>query len=73
MLHSNPKAKFVTRVVQFGSEPLYDNAINPKDLAAQVRAAKADLASLQIPVTVSDMAYGWQLVSAFFFLTVHIR
>jgi hypothetical protein len=24
ILHSNPKAKFVTRVLQFGSEPLFD-------------------------------------------------
>jgi len=61
VLHSNPKAKFVTRVVQFGSEPLYDNAIDPEDLAAQVRSAKANLASLHIPVTISEMAYGWQV------------
>ena len=62
LLHSNPKAKFVTRVVQFGSEPLYDNVLDPKDLAAQVRAAKITLTSLHIPVTISEMAYGWQEV-----------
>lgn len=59
-LHSNPKAKFVTRVVQFGSEPLYDYVLSPDDLASQVTQAKATLADLGIPVTVSDMAYGYQ-------------
>jgi hypothetical protein len=61
-LHSNPKAKFVTRVVQFGSEPLFDWVLDPPVLAAQVVAAKANLSSLQIPVTVSDMAYSYQEV-----------
>lgn len=59
-LHSNPKAKFVTRVVQFGSEPLFDHVLPPAQLASQVQQAKAKLASLGIPVTVSDMAYGFQ-------------
>jgi len=59
-LHSNPKAKYVTRVVQFGSEPLFDDVLSPEDLAAQVTSAKAKLADLNIPVTVSDMAYGYQ-------------
>jgi hypothetical protein len=59
-LHSNPKAKFVTRVVQFGSEPLYDNALSPNELAAQVWSAKVNLSSLNIPVTVSELAYGYQ-------------
>lgn len=60
-LHSNPKAKYVTRVVQFGSEPLYDYALDPRELASQVRQAKADLLSLEIPVTISEMAYGYQV------------
>ncbi|GAW02267.1 glycoside hydrolase family 17 protein [Lentinula edodes] len=34
-LHSNLKAPFVTRVVQFGSEPLYDGVLSPQDLADQ--------------------------------------
>ncbi|KAJ6577558.1 glycoside hydrolase superfamily [Mycena capillaripes] len=51
ILHSNPKAKFVTRVLQFGSEPLYDWVLT---------AAKANLSSLHIPVTISEMAYGYQ-------------
>ncbi|KAI0071644.1 hypothetical protein K474DRAFT_1712284 [Panus rudis PR-1116 ss-1] len=59
-LHNNPKAKFVTRGVQFGSEPLFDSVLSPDDLAAQVKSAKSNLASLGIPVTVSEMAYGYQ-------------
>ncbi|KAM5531861.1 hypothetical protein V8D89_014491 [Ganoderma adspersum] len=59
-LHSNPKAKFVTRAVQFGSEPLLDGVLSPSDLVAQVRSAQNQLASLGIPVTVSDMQYSFQ-------------
>lgn len=59
-LHSNPKAKFVTRVVQFGSEPLFDHVLPPGELAAQVLSAKKSLSSLNIPVTVSELAYGYQ-------------
>ena len=59
-LHSNPKAKFVTRAVQFGSEPLFDHVLPAGTLASQVQSAKQNLASLGIPVTVSDMAYGYQ-------------
>jgi hypothetical protein len=61
-LHENPKAAYVTRVVQFGSEPLFDYALDPKELAAQVEKAKADLSSLRIPVTISELAYGYQEV-----------
>ncbi|KAJ8462146.1 hypothetical protein ONZ45_g18041 [Pleurotus djamor] len=59
-LHANPKAKYVTRVLQFGSEPLFDWVLSPDDLAKQVTQAKANLSSLGIPVTVSEMAYGYQ-------------
>ncbi|PWN37625.1 B-(1-6) glucan synthase [Meira miltonrushii] len=59
-LHSNPKAKFVTRGVQFGSEPLYDWVMSGTDLAKQVKSAQANLKDLSINVTVSDMAYGYQ-------------
>ncbi|KAF8161209.1 hypothetical protein B0H34DRAFT_796031 [Crassisporium funariophilum] len=59
-LHSNPRAKFVTRVLQFGSEPLFDNVLSPEDLTNQVQLAKANLSSLGIPVTVSELAYGYQ-------------
>ena len=59
-LHSNPLAPFVTRVVQFGSEPLFDSVLSPNDLAKQVNLAKQNLSSLHINVTVSEMAYGYQ-------------
>jgi hypothetical protein len=65
-LHSNPKAKYVTRVVQFGSEPLFDYVLDPKELASQIRQAKTNLSSLEIPVTISEMAYGYQVVWSIF-------
>ena len=78
-LHSNPKAQFVTRGVQFGSEPLFDSVLSPKDLAEQVLAAKKDLASLGIPVTVSELAYGYQknggaqdVLDALDFINIHM-
>ncbi|KAG9318073.1 hypothetical protein JVU11DRAFT_138 [Chiua virens] len=55
-----PKAKFITRGVQFGSEPLFDDVLPHSELALQVRSAKARLARVQIPVTVSELAYGYQ-------------
>ena len=60
-LHSNPKAKFVTRAVQFGSEPLLDGVLPASQLASQVKAAQDNLASLKIPVTVSDMQWSFQM------------
>ncbi|KAJ3841837.1 glycoside hydrolase superfamily [Lentinula raphanica] len=60
-LHSNPKAPFVTRAVQFGSEPLYDSVLSPQDLADQVWNARYQLSDLRIPVTVSDLAYSYQV------------
>ncbi len=59
-LHANPLAKFVTRVLQFGSEPLFDNVLPHDQLAEQVMLAKANLSSLGIPVTVSELAFGYQ-------------
>jgi exo-beta-1,3-glucanase (GH17 family) len=60
-LHANPKAKFVTRVLQFGSEPLFDGVLPVDELTAQVEMAKANLSSLGIPVTVSELAFGYQV------------
>ena len=78
-LHSNPKAKFVTRVVQFGSEPLFDGVLPHDQLAAQVLAAKKNLSSLGIPVTVSELAYGYQerggaqdVLDAIDFINIHM-
>lgn len=59
-LQNNPLAKYVTRSVQFGSEPLFDWVLDPDQLAEQVLAAKKKLAPLGIPVIVSEMAYGYQ-------------
>ncbi|KAL4070085.1 glycoside hydrolase family 17 protein [Scleroderma yunnanense] len=78
-LHNNPKAPFVTRGVQFGSEPLFDNVLTHQQLASQVQQAKSNLQDLQIPVTVSELAYGYQerggaqdVLDAIDFINVHM-
>ncbi|KAF5367137.1 hypothetical protein D9758_003870 [Tetrapyrgos nigripes] len=58
-LWSNPKAKFVTRVVQFGSEPMFDSVLSVGNLAAHIWDLKGKIAALGIPITVSEMAYGY--------------
>jgi hypothetical protein len=60
ILHNNPKGKFVTRVVQIGTEPLFDDVITPQALTTQVINAKSNLSDIGIPVTVSELAYGYQ-------------
>ncbi|KAF9222678.1 hypothetical protein BS17DRAFT_796486 [Gyrodon lividus] len=78
-LTTNTKAKFITRGVQFGSEPLYDNVLSHSELASQVTSAKAQLAGVQIPVTVSELAYGYQerggaqdVLDAIDFINIHM-
>ena len=78
-LHNNPKAPFVTRGVQFGSEPLFDSVLPHEELARQVLQAKDELSSLGIPVTVSEMAYGYQkyggaqdVLDAIDFVNIHM-
>jgi len=58
---------------------LFDNVLSPDDLAAQVVAAKANLSSLNIPVTVSELAYGYQerggaqnVLDALDFINIHM-
>ena len=47
-------------MLQFGSEPLFDWVLTPNQLATQILAAKKNLSSLGIPVTISELAYGYQ-------------
>lgn len=47
-------------MVQFGSEPLYDSVLPVATLAGEVTNAAKNLSSLGIPVTISEMAYGYQ-------------
>ncbi|KAF7979783.1 hypothetical protein HWV62_40820 [Athelia sp. TMB] len=63
-ISTNPKSKFVTRVVQFGSEPLFDSVLPAKTLASQVTAYKKKLEPYQINVTVSELVYGFEETSA---------
>ena len=53
---------FVTRALQFGSEPLFDRMLSPAKLTLEVQAAKKELAGFHIPVTVSDFAYSFKTV-----------
>lgn len=78
-LTSNPKAKFVTRGVQFGSEPLFDNVLPHEELASQVLSAKSQLSGVGIPVTVSELADGYQerggaqdVLDAIDFINIHM-
>ncbi|KAI0278474.1 glycoside hydrolase superfamily [Russula aff. rugulosa BPL654] len=59
-LHNNPKGKFVTRVVQMGTEPLFDDVITAQALTTQVNNAKQNLSDIGVLVTVSELAYGYQ-------------
>jgi hypothetical protein len=52
----------VTRLVQFGSEPLFDDVLPSSALGAQVVAATKNLSSLKIQVDISELAFGWQEV-----------
>ena len=77
-LTTNPTAMFVTRGVQFGSEPLYDNVLPHAELASQVTSLEAQLAGVQIPVTVSELAYGYQergaqdVLNAIDYINIHM-
>ena len=52
----------MTRLVQFGSEPLFDSVLAPSILGDQVAAAMKNLSSLHIQVDISELAYAWQKV-----------
>ena len=60
---------------------MFDYALDPRELARQVKLAKTDLAALAIPVTVSELAYGFQsrmkdgsqdVIDAIDFVDVHM-
>jgi len=63
-LHTNPKGKFITRVVQMGTEPLFDDVITPQALTTQVINAKKNFSDIGVQVTVSELAYGYQVRNA---------
>ena len=61
------------------SEPLFDNVLSPANLTEQVILAKQNLSSLNIPVTVSELAYGYQerggaqdVLAAIDFINIHM-
>lgn len=46
--------------MQFGSEPLFDGVLSPSQLTTQVKDLQSKLKGVSIPVTVSELAYGYQ-------------
>ncbi|PWN41898.1 glycoside hydrolase [Ceraceosorus guamensis] len=66
-IKSNPKAPFVVRTVQFGSEPLFDWAISADGLADQINDVKQKLSQFitgqptAMQVSTSEMPYGYQI------------
>ncbi|KAK4046943.1 hypothetical protein OIV83_005734 [Microbotryomycetes sp. JL201] len=60
-IKTNPKAAWVIRNVAVGSEPLFDWALSPWDLSQAVYNVRSQLAEFSIPVTVSEMPYGYQI------------
>ncbi|KDN51369.1 glycoside hydrolase family 17 protein [Tilletiaria anomala UBC 951] len=61
-LTTNPKAPFVVRLVQFGSEPLFDYVLPVNELMSEVVRAQQILGgpNIAIDVTISELAYGYQ-------------
>jgi exo-beta-1,3-glucanase (GH17 family) len=47
-----------------GTEPLFDDVITPQALTTQVINAKNNLSDIGVNVTVSEMAYGYQVRNA---------
>ena len=47
-----------------GTEPLFDDVITPQALTTQVTNAKQNLSDIGVQVTVSELAYGYQVRNA---------
>lgn len=60
IIKTNPRAPYVIRGIQFGSEPLFDQVLPPRTLAKEVRALQKSVHPFGINVTVSDLVYGFQ-------------
>jgi hypothetical protein len=72
-LRFNPKARFVTREVRFGSEHLFDHAIDAGQLVEEMKSAKAKLADLKIPAMVSEMGFAFERVSLTYLFAVSLE
>jgi len=58
-IQNNSLAPYVVRSVDVGSEPLFDQVLSPPDLAKQVRNVRSKLSKYGIPVSISEMQYGY--------------
>lgn len=59
-LTTNPKAPYVVKLVQFGSEPLFDSVLPVNSLVSEIVRAQTILYGTGIDVTISELAYGYQ-------------
>jgi exo-beta-1,3-glucanase (GH17 family) len=58
---TNPRAPWVVRNVAVGSEPLFDWALDPDSLAAQIYGLRQKLSMYGIKTTISEMPFGYQI------------
>ncbi|KAG0149243.1 hypothetical protein CROQUDRAFT_40079 [Cronartium quercuum f. sp. fusiforme G11] len=60
-IKKNSLAPYVIKAVTLGSEPLYDGVIDVEALTQELKALKFKLAPYEIPLTISEMTYGFQI------------
>ncbi|KAF8303315.1 hypothetical protein DL93DRAFT_453633 [Clavulina sp. PMI_390] len=58
-MKTNPLAPYVIRSIDVGSEPLFDFALNPSELATQVLYVKNQTSAYPVMVATSEMQYGY--------------
>ncbi|KAH9812873.1 glycoside hydrolase superfamily [Melampsora americana] len=59
-IRKNKWAPYVIRVITLGSEPLFDEVLNVKELTDELKKLSNELKPYGIPVTISEMTYGFQ-------------
>ncbi|CAH7672209.1 glycoside hydrolase superfamily [Phakopsora pachyrhizi] len=60
-IKQNSKAPYVIRAVTVGSEPLFDEVLELDSIVKLINDLKVQLKPYKIPVTLADMAYGFQM------------
>lgn len=61
IIQNNPLAPYVIRSVDVGSEPLFDQVLEPHALANQINYVKNLISSYGIKVSISEMEYGYSV------------
>ncbi|EGG12669.1 uncharacterized protein MELLADRAFT_32383 [Melampsora larici-populina 98AG31] len=60
-IRENILAPYTIRAVTLGSEPLYDGVLDVKELSDELKKLASELEPYWIPVTISEMTYGFQI------------